>query len=41
MEQCLQQFGYENSTPQVFPVKGGLNPDAWKREIKSKLNNNV
>lgn len=41
MDQCLQQFGYEGSEPSVFPVKGGMNADAWKREIKSKLNEGI
>lgn len=42
MDECLKQFGYEGSAqPAVFPVRGGMNPESWKKEIKSKLNNNV
>jgi len=41
MGQCLQQFGYESSEPSVFPVKGGLNAEAWKKELRSKLNDNI
>lgn len=41
MDQCLQQFGYEQTTPTVFPVRGGMNAEAWKKEIKAKLNDGV
>lgn len=41
MAQCLQQFGYEETEPSVFPVRGGLNPEAWKKELQNKLNGNV
>jgi aubergine-like protein len=40
MEECLRQFGYESCAPALFPVKG-IQPDAWRRELQSKLNNNV
>jgi aubergine-like protein len=40
MQECLKQFGYENSAPAIFPVKG-ISPDAWRNELKSKLNPNV
>ena len=41
MEECLKQFGYESAVPATFPVKGGMNPEAWKKELKARLNNNV
>src|SRR3569833_3202160 len=41
MEECLKQFGYESAAPAVFPVRGGMNPESWKKELKAKLNNNV
>lgn len=40
MEECLRQFGYESCAPATFPVRG-IQPDAWKRELQSKLNSNV
>lgn len=41
MEQVLQQFGYESAQPEIFQVKGGMNPTAWTKELKAKLNPNV
>ena len=41
MDECFKQTGFENAAPALFPVKGGMNAEAWKREIKSKMNNNV
>jgi hypothetical protein len=40
MEECLKQFGYESCAPAMFPVKG-IQPDAWRKELGSKINNNV
>jgi len=41
MEECLKQFGYESAAPAVFPVKGGMNADAWKKELKARMNPSV
>jgi len=40
MEECLKQFGYESCAPAIFPVRGN-GPDAWRKELQSKLNKNV
>lgn len=37
----LKQFGYENSPPQVFQVKGGMNAGKWQEEIRAKLSSDV
>ena len=41
LNEVLKQFGYENSPPDVFPVKGGMNANKWCDEIRNKLSTDV
>jgi aubergine-like protein len=41
MAECLKTCGYEGSDPNMCQVKPGMKFDAWKKELKAKLNDGI
>lgn len=41
MKQCLDQVGFEADDPAMYAVKPGMKSNAWIKELKKQLNNDI
>merc|ERR1712048_1339663 len=41
MKQCLDQVGFEADDPAMYSVRPGMKADAWIRELKKHLNDDI
>jgi hypothetical protein len=41
MKQCLDQVNFESKEPDVFAVKPGMKGDAWVRELRNKVKDDI
>ena len=41
MKQCLDQVNFESKEPDIFAVKPGMKGDAWVRELRKQVKDDV